>query len=173
MIVVLTLGLAYPAVTHAYVENEYVNEIGNKQNQEAIEREKEREVAATAKAEQETAAKAAAERGREEARIAEERKSQEEKEQAEKEVVERQARRVREESQKPQCVVPSLKGDTLRKARRVLGGAHCRLGSVVQPRCRHKGALRVTHQQSPRGKRLLGGARVGVTLGFTMGRKHN
>lgn len=66
----------------------------------------------------------------------------------------------------PDCVVPSLAGDTLAKARRSLKKAHCRLGKVVRSRGEHGGELVVRRQQFPSDKRLSGGTRVGVTLGL-------
>lgn len=65
------------------------------------------------------------------------------------------------------CVVPSLKGDTLSVATRVLARAHCRLGKVNRPR-HHQGAVYVTRQDPLPGKTLP--ARVGVTL--ALGAKH-
>jgi hypothetical protein len=64
----------------------------------------------------------------------------------------------------PRCIVPSLKGDTLSTARRVLQKAHCHLGKISQPR-RHRGALIVVREIPGHGKKLAGGAAVAVTLG--------
>jgi hypothetical protein len=81
-------------------------------------------------------------------------------------------RKAREEAQASHCVVPSLTKDTLSKARRALGKAHCRLGTVTRPRKRVRGAL-VVRRQSPRsGTQLAGGARVSVTLGVETPRRH-
>ncbi len=63
-----------------------------------------------------------------------------------------------------QCVVPSLKGDSLRAAQIALRKAHCKLGKVSRPRAHH-GALIVVGQGAPSGKKLAGGAAVAVTLG--------
>jgi hypothetical protein len=63
------------------------------------------------------------------------------------------------------CVVPSLKGDSLSKARRALSKAHCKLGKVTTPRGSSRAALVVTHQRTAPGKKLPAGARVDVTLG--------
>jgi hypothetical protein len=63
----------------------------------------------------------------------------------------------------PPCIVPSLKGKTLRAARRALHAAHCRLGKVSQPPHRRR-ALTVTHQAPARGVRLAHEGAVMVTL---------
>lgn len=65
------------------------------------------------------------------------------------------------------CVVPSLKGESLNKARNVLRKHHCQLGKVLKLQGHRHGALIVMGQQSPTGKRLPGGARIGVTVGAT------
>lgn len=65
-----------------------------------------------------------------------------------------------------QCLVPSLNGDTLRAARRVLSKAHCKLGRVTEPRRRHA-RLIVTGQSRPAGARLSDNAPVAVRLGAT------
>lgn len=62
------------------------------------------------------------------------------------------------------CSVPSLKGDTLKKVRRVLAKDHCRLGNINRQR-HHHGLLVVTTQTRQQGSRLAGGAAIGVTLG--------
>jgi hypothetical protein len=63
----------------------------------------------------------------------------------------------------PDCVVPGLKGDTLRLARRRIAAAHCSLGGVKRPRVHH-GVLVVAQQTPPRGKRLKDGAPITLTL---------
>lgn len=63
----------------------------------------------------------------------------------------------------PVCIVPSLRGDTLRAARRALTKAHCRLGRVYWPARRAK-ILLIAHQNHRRGTKLPGGAAVAVTL---------
>jgi hypothetical protein len=86
--------------------------------------------------------------------------------QAELEAVEREnAQAEVQKTTPPRCVVPSLKGDTLTKARRALNKAHCRLGKVAQSRGRRNGKILVTHQQFPPRRQLSDGTRVGVTLG--------
>ena len=62
------------------------------------------------------------------------------------------------------CRVPALRGDSLRRARRVLERAHCRLGTVRRPRHSH-GALVVIRQGARRGRTLAGGTQIAVTLG--------
>lgn len=63
-----------------------------------------------------------------------------------------------------ECVIPSLKGDTLGRAQRLLSRAHCRLGEVSRPKGHH-GRLVVTQQRVSAGGKLPSGTRVGVTLG--------
>ncbi|MFI4992919.1 MAG: hypothetical protein ACHQCH_04800 [Solirubrobacterales bacterium] len=64
----------------------------------------------------------------------------------------------------PACVVPSLRGHTLRAARRAINKAHCRLGKVSQPH-RHRGALIVMRQTPSHGTKLAGQAAIEVVLG--------
>lgn len=68
------------------------------------------------------------------------------------------------------CVVPSLKGDTLSKAQRALGKAHCRLGGVSRYEKGHSGRLVVTRQSVSAGRKLPLDTRVGVTLGRSIRR---
>lgn len=63
-----------------------------------------------------------------------------------------------------QCLVPSLKGDMLRAARRALSKAHCKLGRVTEPRAL-RAKLIVTGQSRPVGARLTDKAPVAVRLG--------
>lgn len=72
---------------------------------------------------------------------------------------------------KPKCVVPSLRGDSLAKARRLLRRAHCRLGKALRPakrrrrhRRRHSALVVVGQRPHPRSKLAFGG-RVAVALG--------
>lgn len=60
------------------------------------------------------------------------------------------------------CVVPKLKGKTLRAARRALGRAGCKLGKVKGHRGR---SAKVVRQSPKRGKVLVPGAKVNVKLG--------
>jgi hypothetical protein len=76
------------------------------------------------------------------------------------------------EAEVPDCVVPSLKGDSLDRARNVLRKHHCQLGKVLKPHGHQHGALVVTGQQTPAGKRLPGGTRIGVRIGPTTTQKH-
>ncbi len=117
--------------------------------------------------EEQQAKEAAANRA---AQIAALKRSVEEAQQAEAE-----ARRVREaaarahqeqerqEAEHPACVVPALKGDTLAAARRALAEAHCRLGVLHRAGHPH-GALRVSAQGAPAGKRLAHGAHVALWI---------
>jgi hypothetical protein len=84
----------------------------------------------------------------------------------------RVAEEVEEEAvaRRPACSVPSLKGDTLKKARRELAEAHCRLGNIILQR-HHHGLLIVTAQTRRRGNKLAGGAAIGVTLGSKQPRR--
>ncbi len=63
----------------------------------------------------------------------------------------------------PRCVVPRLKGDSLTEARRALGGAHCRLGRLTEPRG-FRGPLVIVRQSIRSGSKLAAGARVALTL---------
>lgn len=64
----------------------------------------------------------------------------------------------------PSCVVPALKGDTLRAARRAIEMAHCRVGEVREPH-RHRGTLVVVSQSNRHGQKLAGGTAIAVTMG--------
>ena len=61
------------------------------------------------------------------------------------------------------CVVPRLKGDTLKAARRAILKAHCQLGEIHHPQ-RSSGTLIVNAQTPKRGKRLTAGAKIAVAL---------
>ena len=65
------------------------------------------------------------------------------------------------------CVVPRLRGLTLKRAKRRLRRARCRLGKVRRPKSRRLRRRKlVVKKQSPRpGARRANGARVKVTLG--------
>lgn len=62
------------------------------------------------------------------------------------------------------CVVPSLKGDSLKTVGDALRKAHCELGKVSRPRGHHARLL-VTRQSVRASTRLSSGAAVAVTLG--------
>lgn len=62
------------------------------------------------------------------------------------------------------CLVPLLRGDTLRAARRALTIAHCKLGRVSTPRGR-RAKLVVTRQGKRAGALLPNGTPVAVRLG--------
>jgi PKD repeat protein len=74
----------------------------------------------------------------------------------------------------PVCTVPQLKHQTLTKARRLLGGAHCSLGKVTKPRHkprhgagRHKvWKLLVVRQSLSAGQTGPAGESVALTLGW-------
>lgn len=61
------------------------------------------------------------------------------------------------------CVVPKLKGRTLKAAKRALNGARCRLGKVRRARSPRRSGT-VIRQSVRAGKRLPAGAKVGVVL---------
>lgn len=63
-----------------------------------------------------------------------------------------------------ECVVPSVKGNTLAGARRVLLSAHCSLGRVYAPHSGHGALLLVTWQSASSGSRLRGGSSVSLRL---------
>jgi hypothetical protein len=63
----------------------------------------------------------------------------------------------------PRCVVPSLKGDSLARARRALDRAHCRLGRLSESR-RYHGPLVVIKQSVQNGRELAADASVALTL---------
>ena len=65
------------------------------------------------------------------------------------------------------CVVPKLKGKTLKQVKKALKKAHCRLGKVRRAKARpHKKAKKgtVLKQGKKPGKRLPAGTRIAVTL---------
>jgi hypothetical protein len=65
------------------------------------------------------------------------------------------------------CVVPKLKGKTLKSATTVLRKASCALGTVSRPRGRkaRRAATRIVAQTKKAGTLLAKGSKVGVTLG--------
>jgi hypothetical protein len=72
---------------------------------------------------------------------------------------------------RPVCVVPRLKGETVTKARKTLGVAHCTLGTVSRPKHIRRHAKLVVSRQTPApGTRLPNGARVNVVLAGKGGR---
>jgi Divergent InlB B-repeat domain/PASTA domain len=62
------------------------------------------------------------------------------------------------------CIVPKLRGKTVKKAKKALKRAHCRLGKVRRPKGHRKGALVVRSSTPKAGKKLGAGAKVGVKL---------
>jgi subtilisin family serine protease len=64
-----------------------------------------------------------------------------------------------------QCKVPKLKGRSLRRARRALRRAHCRLGKVTRPRHGAAGELVVTKSKPKAGAIRADGTKVKLTLG--------
>jgi hypothetical protein len=67
----------------------------------------------------------------------------------------------------PSCIVPALKGHTLRGARRALEKAHCRLGRVSYPRHRSRRRVLIVSAQSRRPhQRLADGAAVALRLAW-------
>jgi len=139
-----------------FEESPWVRESGELRAAEAPLREAEREAAAE-RAVQETAAQAAAV-------AAHERELREQAERAGREKAEHEAREETavDHAATPRCIVPKLKGDSLKAARRALERSRCRLGSV---RRTGRGSSAVVSQRSKPGVRLPVGSKVGVTLG--------
>lgn len=103
-------------------------------------------------------------------RVVEEFQAQQRKKQEELEAIERAQQEFEAETGKAKaatqhCVVPSLRGDSLGKAKRALDKAHCRLGKVTSPRGRSTGKLVIIGQRFSPGRKLPGNARVGVNMG--------
>lgn len=63
------------------------------------------------------------------------------------------------------CVVPRLKGRTLKSARRILGRADCKVGKVTRRKSRPSKAGKVLKQGAKPGKVLASGSRVKLTIG--------
>ena len=58
------------------------------------------------------------------------------------------------------CVVPKLKGKTLKKARKALKKAHCKLGKITGPKGKK---ARIKKQKPKAGTVLAAGSKVKVT----------
>jgi hypothetical protein len=155
--VLLALAIAPPA----YAEMPpWLKEFNEQNAKEVAEK-----AAAREKTEHEAATKAANEAA--ERKVAEERQQREaaERQQAEAtKQAEEAAQRQSNEAAAKQCVVPSLKGDSVTSARKALGKAHCRLGKVKTPHGAH-GLLVVTGQSVKSGSKRPSGTAVTVTLG--------
>ncbi len=161
------LLLAVPVAAGAYSAE------GSKPVEETLEREAKEATERRAKektAEQQE--KENVEHNEREARVAEERKTAEERQAAaaaqrrheEIEHAEAEGERRGREAANSQCLVPSLKGDTLTQARRALGGAHCKLGHVTWPPRGH--GRHVVRRQGLRvGSKHPAGTAVAITLG--------
>jgi hypothetical protein len=67
-------------------------------------------------------------------------------------------------SPNPRCIVPTLKGKTLAKARRALTSAHCRLAAVTRAYSRRVRRGLIVAQRPAAGKKLPNGGRVGVVI---------
>lgn len=139
-----------------FEESPWVRESGELRGDEAPLREAEREAAAE-RAAQEAAAQAGAV-------AAHERELREQGERAGREKAEREAREkaVADHAAAQRCVVPKLRGDSLKAARRALERSHCRLGSV---RRTGRDSSAVVAQRSKPGVRLPVGSKVAITLG--------
>jgi hypothetical protein len=70
-----------------------------------------------------------------------------------------------------QCVVPSLKGESLAAARHSLNAAHCALGKITRPH-KHRGALVVESQGQVAGKTLANETPIAITLGSIPKHRH-
>jgi beta-lactam-binding protein with PASTA domain len=127
----------------------------NKQAKEAVER-----------AEAEKRAKEEAEHKAAQAKE-QEQKAKEASEQQAREAAGRKAREESEHKPRPAtvgvCVVPALKGRSLRAARGALQRAHCKLGKVREPRGHH-GLLVVVAQSRESGEEVRGTTAINVTL---------
>jgi hypothetical protein len=146
----------YPDVCESTAEiPQWSTELANSESAQGV-KEYEARQRQLAKEQEEAKAREAARYATEEAEL----------KQAEAQDAQEAATREREEqeAEHPACRVPALKGDTLTVARRALARAHCRLGAVHQPAHRH-GALYVSAQGAPAGKRLAHGARVALWCG--------
>jgi thermitase len=71
-----------------------------------------------------------------------------------------------------QCKVPKLAGKSLRRAKRALRRAHCRLGKVKQPRRGVARGLVVTRSKPKAGAIRANGTKVKLTLGRPRPRRH-
>jgi hypothetical protein len=69
--------------------------------------------------------------------------------------------RVAEEARAPICSVPSLRGDTVARARSALEKAHCRLGRIIR-RSHRRGVLHVVEQNPGPGSRLQAGTSIEI-----------
>jgi beta-lactam-binding protein with PASTA domain len=69
----------------------------------------------------------------------------------------------------PACVVPKLKGKTLKAAKRMLTKAHCKPGRITKKFSRVKKG-RVISQKPKPGKHLAAGAKVNLVV--SKGKKH-
>jgi uncharacterized protein involved in copper resistance len=158
---VIVLALLGPAATPVSALAPWFKEAAEQNAKEGAERAAARE--ALERAESEAATKAADE--------AAEHKATEERQQ--REVVERQHIQETQQSEEAerqptkapaaQCVVPSLKGDSLNSARKALSRAHCRLGKVTVPH-RSQGRLIVTSQGIKHELKRPNDTAVAVTL---------
>jgi Divergent InlB B-repeat domain/PASTA domain len=70
------------------------------------------------------------------------------------------------------CLVPKLRGKSLKQAKRVLKHAHCRLGKVRRPKGGKGQRLVVRSSKPGAGTKLGAGAKVGVKLRVAKARKH-
>jgi beta-lactam-binding protein with PASTA domain len=64
----------------------------------------------------------------------------------------------------PRCVVPKLKGKTLRSAKGAIGRAHCSLGKVTRAFSARVKKGRVISQKPRAGSKLTAGAKLRLTL---------
>jgi hypothetical protein len=153
------LALAAPAAAGAYVECSSCEAANQHENEAAVRRNEEKEKAAKEQ-------KAAEERSQREMA---ERQHHEEAEQSEKARLEKEeGERKRAKEAAAVCIVPSLRGDSLKGARGALRKAHCELGgvTVAVPRGYHgHGAVVVRAQSLRRGTRHTDRTAVAITLG--------
>lgn len=173
-IIAVLVMLAGATAAHAYTAEipAWAEEGASKAASEGVARKQEEESRAKAAQEaqaRETQAQEVQAQAAQEHRVQEEQKQREERER--QEASEREAES-REASKVAVCVVPSLRGDSLHEARKALGSAHCRLGSVSNPRQARRDALVVIRQDRRVGEHLSVEARVAVTMGFAARKRH-
>jgi len=183
IVLIVSWVLATPVLAHAYVASvpsptpdgfvELTEQLAKEQQEkkEALEKqeaseEQSREAAEQKQREEQSHQAEAhlheeAERGQQAARQAKEAEERAEQEVRHKIEVEQEAVR---------CVVPSLKGDSLRSARSLLLKDHCRLGKVSDAHGAH-GHLVVVAQSVKGGLKRPAGATVAVTLGLAKRRR--
>jgi hypothetical protein len=160
-IMLMLLVLAGSPAAHAYTFEPptWVEEANREWESREAAREAERH-----KKEEEERAKVAQERREQEERKAQEEKERQEAEKKQREAAGQEAKTL-ETTDVQRCIVPSLLGDLLSKARHALHNAHCRLGRVSKPRRSGHGIPVIVRQRPSAGVHLSSGGRIAVTMG--------